>query len=202
MRLTLFAVCAISAVAIRLPAASLAQEDAGSINVRDQVSRIFGLTDQSKDGLLSEKELTNSVKIGVEAGTIPEDAIPVFRSSVEKNLTRKEDVNTRIGLCNIDCLEASLDDTMTKMNVEDDHKGPILSKVADSIQDKIASVQKAANDEKKGQADEAKKEEAAEKEDEQKAMKDMEEKIKKLKKAKEDAQEKEEASAKKAGEKE
>ena len=111
--------------------------------------------------MLSENELTNSVKIGVEAGTIPEKAIPVFRQAVEQNATNKDDVNANIGVCNLDCFKASLDDTLTNMDVEDEHKVPILTKVADSIQAKQAATQMAANDAKKADPEAKKKAEAA-----------------------------------------
>ena len=82
-------------------------------------------------------------------------------------------------MCNLDCFKASLDDTLTKMDVENEQRGPILTKVADSIQAKQAASQKAANDAKKADPEAKKKAEAAAKEAQDKTRKAAEEKQKK-----------------------
>ena len=109
MKLTLFAVCAISAVAIRLPQEA---EPAPFDSFPGQVQRIFNYTDKSKDGILSEKELISSLKKGIDGGAVPEEAVPVMKQAVQDNATNKDDPNAPAVVCNLDCLQASFDQTL------------------------------------------------------------------------------------------
>ena len=122
MRLSLFAVCAISAVAIRLPAT---EEDSG-VAFNNQVDKIFSYTDKNKDGALSNQELSTSFEKGVKAGTIPQEAVPVVSSAISNQTSAGGNAASKAGLCNRACLQGALTETFEKMGVNEDQRAPIL----------------------------------------------------------------------------
>ena len=89
--------------------------------------------------MLSENELRASLKKGVDAGAIPKPVVPVLEKAVSNNLTNKGDVNAKTGICNLDCLQASFQETFDKTKVPEGQRAGILSNVADSIREHSAA---------------------------------------------------------------
>ena len=97
------------------------------------MKRIFYYTDKSKDGILSEKELIASLQKGIDSGAVPEAAVPVMKQAVQDNATNKDDPSAPAVVCNLDCLQASFDQTLRQMNVQDSDRASVTEKVADTL---------------------------------------------------------------------
>ena len=116
MKLTLFAVCAISAVAVRLE----------SQDWQGTAETIFNNADKTRDGLLSKSEIEDTMKKGIAAGVTPPEAQSAMMEAVAYNASNKGDPAAKSAVCDQTCFMASLDQTFKKLDVQDDERVKVL----------------------------------------------------------------------------